>query len=140
MKLWKLGLALGLMNVLGALHAFGNDHAGPMGDDMAKCMPHSKCGPKGVMHSNLVATTDGGVVVLCGKHLVKFDKNLKVVKEVEMECACCAKKGEEAGQGMGDMCPRHGDKHDTDKKAPEAKPADAKKAAPEVKPAEPAKK
>lgn len=33
----------------------------------------------------MVATRDGGVVVLAGEKLMKFDKNLKLVKEVEVK-------------------------------------------------------
>jgi hypothetical protein len=143
MKRWKLLLAIGSLTLLGAFNAYANHHEGKMGEEMGRGMPHPKCGPKGGMHSTLVATTDGGVVVLCGKQLVKYDKNLKLVKEVELECSCCAKKGDEAGKGMGEMCPRsHGgdDKKPDEKKGEESKPADVKKAAPEAKPAEPAKK
>ena len=34
--------------------------------------------------SQMVATTDGGVVVKMGNKLLKYDKNLKLVKEVEL--------------------------------------------------------
>ncbi len=36
--------------------------------------------------SSLVATSDGGVVILCGNRLMKFDKNLKKVSEIELAC------------------------------------------------------
>ena len=33
----------------------------------------------------MVATKDGGVIVLTGNKLVKYDKNLNLIKEVELE-------------------------------------------------------
>lgn len=49
----------------------------------------------GMMHKDsLVATSDGGVVVLSGPRLIKFDKDLNVVKEVEMP------RGKKPGQEM----------------------------------------
>ena len=35
--------------------------------------------------SSLVATTDGGVVVLMGNELSKYDKDLNLVKQVEIK-------------------------------------------------------
>ena len=37
------------------------------------------------MMNNLVATSDGGVVVMIGNKLYKYDKNLKLVKEAEIK-------------------------------------------------------
>jgi hypothetical protein len=37
------------------------------------------------MMGNLVATNDGGVVVLMGRKLYKYDKNLNLVKEAEIK-------------------------------------------------------
>jgi hypothetical protein len=42
-------------------------------------------GMMGSMMRTAVATSDGGVVVLNGTKLVKFDKNLNVVKETELK-------------------------------------------------------
>ena len=47
----------------------------PMGPMMMKAM----------MEKSIVATTDGGVVVLAGNKLIKFDKDLNVLKEVEIK-------------------------------------------------------
>ena len=38
----------------------------------------------GMPRESLVATSDGGVVVLSGPRLVKYDKDLNLVKEVEI--------------------------------------------------------
>jgi hypothetical protein len=60
---------------------------------------------KGMMHhgmmmkndmaggASMVATSDGGVVVLSGCTLTKYDKNLKVAKEVKMSCGMEKKAG-----------------------------------------------
>ena len=37
------------------------------------------------MHPMVVATSDGGVVILTGKRLVKYDNALNLVKEVELK-------------------------------------------------------
>ena len=42
-------------------------------------------GPMHGMHPTVVATSDGGVVVLMGNKLTKFDSALGLVKEVEMK-------------------------------------------------------
>ena len=43
-------------------------------------------GPGGMrMGKELVATTDGGVVVLIGNKLMKYDANLNLVKETEIK-------------------------------------------------------
>jgi len=40
---------------------------------------------KSMMSKQIVATTDGGVVVLAGNKIMKFDKNLNLVKEAEIK-------------------------------------------------------
>lgn len=47
----------------------------PMHTMMAKCM----------MHKEMVATEEGGVIVMMGNKLMKYDKDLNMVKEVEMQ-------------------------------------------------------
>lgn len=75
------------------------------------CMHEGMC-----MCAKLVATSDGGVVILRGNQLFKYDANLKLVKEAEIKPpAEPAKKAEKP-------------------KAPEAKPA-----APKPAPVEPKK-
>ena len=41
--------------------------------------------PPPPMMGNLVATNDGGVVVMMGNRLYKYDKNLNLVKETEIK-------------------------------------------------------
>ena len=46
----------------------------------------SKYGKMGMMmQKQLVATSDGGVIVLAGNKLYKYDKNLNLVKEAEIK-------------------------------------------------------
>ncbi|MBU0709697.1 MAG: hypothetical protein KJ923_03175 [Candidatus Omnitrophica bacterium] len=40
---------------------------------------------KGMMEKKMVATEDGGVAILFGNKLLKYDKNLKLIKEVEID-------------------------------------------------------
>ena len=40
---------------------------------------------KSMMDRNVVATSDGGIVVVAGNKLTKYDKDLNVVKEVELK-------------------------------------------------------
>lgn len=108
-----------------------HDHGpGKMGEDMAMGMKHHGCGPMGMGGhggSNLVATSDGGVVVRCGNELLKYDKNLKLVKSVEIECAKCCKKDSASAEGEMGMCHKPGksgmmEKSMEPKKADDAKP------------------
>jgi len=114
-----------------------------------QCKKPEMCAKQGMGHcgpmnaSQMVATSDGGVVVKCGKMLVKFDKNLKKVKEVEMECPCAKCDGTQmkghSMEGMGnkggtEMPPRHPEMGMSKDGA--AKPAESAK----PKAAEPAKK
>lgn len=47
---------------------------------MKHCMMMDK-----MMPSKMVATTDGGVIVLSGNKLLKYDQNLSLVKEAEIK-------------------------------------------------------
>jgi hypothetical protein len=79
--------------------------------------------------SSIVASNDGGVIVMTGNKLQKYDKNLNLVKEVEikvdapMDCAMGGKK-------MCPMCQKMMDKKGGMDPAmpagnPEAAPSDA---------------
>lgn len=41
---------------------------------------------KSMTEKSVVATNDGGVVILAGNKLMKYDKNLELKKEVEIKC------------------------------------------------------
>lgn len=47
---------------------------------------------KSMMEKSMVATQDGGVVVLIGNKLLKYDKNLNLQKEVEIKIDTVAMK------------------------------------------------
>ena len=54
------------------------------------------------MEKSMIATPDGGVIVLAGNHLVKYDKNLNVVKEADIKVDMAAMQKEM--EGMMKMC------------------------------------
>ena len=75
------GLAIAQMNDKGK--EMMGDKAGMMegkGGMMGMCPMM-----KSMMERSVVATSDGGVIVVMGNKLTKYDKNLNVTKEVELE-------------------------------------------------------
>ena len=80
-----------------------------------------------MMEKTMVATSDGGVIVLAGNKLTKYDKDLNVVKEVEL------KMDMEGMQKMMDnmkgMCPMMGKMKSSD----ESKGEESKESAEEEK-------
>jgi hypothetical protein len=89
---------------------------GMMGDKMDKGMKmHGAMMP--MMPKQLVASNDGGVIVLAGNKLYKYDKNLTLVKEAEvkvdmegmkkmmegMKANCPMMKHDEKGEAPGEM-------------------------------------
>jgi len=76
-----------------AYFAFAAEHPGAMmgkpegkmmGAGMAACPMHMmKCGH--MMKSEITGTQDGGVIVMCCNKLYKYDKDLNMVKSVEMK-------------------------------------------------------
>ena len=73
---------------------------GMMGDGMMGKMRGMMM--HGMMKVSMVATPDGGVIVLSGHTLTKYDKNLNVVKEVELKCCEGMEKCPMMGKGMKD--------------------------------------
>ena len=59
-----------------------------------------------MMEKKMVATSDGGVIVLAGNKLTKYDKDLNVVKEVELKMDMEAMK--KNMDDMMKMCPMMG--------------------------------
>ncbi len=116
---------------------------GKMGGEIAHGKKGPDCGPMGMGGhggSTLVATTDGGVVVRCGNELLKYDKNLKLVKSVEIECAkCCKKDSAMSGDDMG-MCHKPGKMGMPEKSMEPKKGDDAKAVTPATPAPTPAKK
>jgi hypothetical protein len=54
------------------------------GEMMGKCPMHGMM-MKGMMEKSMIAAGDGGVIVLAGNKLIKYDKDLNIVKEVEIK-------------------------------------------------------
>ena len=76
-----------------------------MGDKMGKGMMMHAMMPK-----QIVASNDGGVIVLAGNKLYKYDKNLVLVKEAEIKVDTEAMR--KMMEGMKANCPmtKHGEK------------------------------
>jgi hypothetical protein len=49
---------------------------------MKKCPMHGMM-MKGMMEKSIIATADGGIIVLAGNKLIKYDKDLNLLKEAE---------------------------------------------------------
>ena len=59
---------------------------GMMGKEMTDGKMMGMCPMmKSMMDRSVIATTDGGIVVVSGNKLTKYDKDLNVVKEVELK-------------------------------------------------------
>ena len=58
---------------------------GMMGKGMMGMCPMMGGMMKSMMDKSMVLTSDGGVIVLSGNKLTKYDKDLNVVKEVELK-------------------------------------------------------
>ena len=99
MKKWMILFAAAFIVGSGSL-VLANEQDGDMGDGKGMMgdkmmMMHKMMGEKSMVSSN-----DGGVIVLIGNTLYKYDKNLKLIKQVDLSCS----------MGMGDkkMCPMKG--------------------------------
>jgi hypothetical protein len=95
-----LTFAAGVYVVLGAQGQEGmmggmmGQHKGMMEPNsmmMEKCMTMMRekgmghMGMHPMMHSSMVATSHGGVIVMIGPKLLKYDKDLNLVKETEIK-------------------------------------------------------
>lgn len=123
---------LGVLALVVVLAGAGLAHAegmkgGMMGHGMmdGKAMDmHSMM--QGMSDVKVIATSDGGVVVVSGDTLTKYDRNLNLVKQVELKgCKMCLYKKDGAKKGgcpmmgkgsMGDM--KEGPDGDDDDDAP----------------------
>ena len=79
------GLAIAQMDkskeMMGDKAGMMDDKGGMMGGGMMGMCPMMKS----MMERSVVATSDGGVVVVTGNKLIKYDKDLNVIKEVELK-------------------------------------------------------
>lgn len=75
----------------------------PQGKMMGMCSMHGMM-MKTMFGKHIVATQDGGIVVMAGNKLIKFDKDLNRIKEVEIMDAEGIKK---TMMQMEEECPMH---------------------------------
>ncbi len=79
--------------------------AGEAGKEGMQKKHAMKCMMDMMMNKQMVATSDGGVVVLFGHKLYKYDKNLNLVKEAEIKMDFEAMK--KKMQEMKEKCPMY---------------------------------
>ncbi|MBP9855472.1 MAG: hypothetical protein KBD53_11450 [Candidatus Omnitrophica bacterium] len=99
------GLALAQMDK--GKDTMGDKGMGMMGKGMMNSKMMGMCPMmQSMMQKQVVATSDGGIIVVAGNKLTKYDKDLNVIKEVEL------KMDTEGMQKMMDnmksMCPMMG--------------------------------
>ena len=99
------------------------EHKGMMGGEHKGMMGHGMMCPlcSSMMERQVVATGDGGFVVILGSKAMKYDKDLNVVKETELkmdvqgmmdkmkDCPMCKMMKEKMGDKK-DMMMEHADK------------------------------
>lgn len=59
----------------------------------------------GMMQNSVVATSDGGIIILQGPRLIKYDKDLTLVKEVELPRGKKPQKMEDENEGKDPEAP-----------------------------------
>ncbi|MFH0753101.1 MAG: hypothetical protein V2A70_00875 [Candidatus Omnitrophota bacterium] len=128
MKVTVFVMTLLFLGAGAGVNSFAQGMEGMMGDEPmkhkgmmmgAEGQEHGKMGMrpvmgmmKDMMAKSMVASSDGGVIVLVGNKLMKYDKNLALVKEVEIKIDmaamqkdmmknCPMMKGTMMGAGMG---------------------------------------
>ena len=131
MKTMKILVLAAIAMMFGAILACAQAPGGnnPPSEGQGNEMPmEKKQGPMmamnmmGFMPKQMVATTDGAVIILAGNKLLKYDKDLNLVKEVEITGVAEMKIDAGAMQDMiGKMKEKYG-KH-KDKSEPESQPA-----------------
>ncbi|MBI5149323.1 MAG: hypothetical protein HZA28_00930 [Candidatus Omnitrophica bacterium] len=78
---------------------------GMMDDGMMKMMKMMHAHSAMMRSPTMVASNDGGVIVLTGNKLSKYDKNLNLVKEAEIKTEMGGMGGMMGGMGGKKMCP-----------------------------------
>ena len=76
---------------------------------------------KSMMERSIVATSDGGIIVVMGNKLTKYDKDLNVVKEVELKMDM--EGMQKMMDNMKNMCPMMHSKMDADDDDDDVAPA-----------------
>jgi hypothetical protein len=110
MKKWTL-MGLVLVVILSSVSLSSAEEMKDMQDkepEMKKGMMMGKGKMMGqmmmkVMEKSVTATSDGGIVVLAGNHLVKYDKDMNIIKEADVKVDMDAMQKDM--EGMMKMCP-----------------------------------
>ena len=77
----KIFCAVMVLSLLGTVPAFAAENS----KKEMPPMPGMDCMGMGGKTSSMVATDEGGVIVLAGNKLIKYDADLNIVKEVEVK-------------------------------------------------------
>lgn len=88
MKRLLMIVTIGILVGFAGYVVFADQHAEKMGEGMMRQMSSCPMCPmmcKAMMEKSLIATSDGGVILMAGGKLTKFDKDLNKVKEVEVQ-------------------------------------------------------
>ncbi len=97
MKTWMWVVALVVLIGGVSLVSADDMKGGMMEKGMGMCMM------KDMMDKTVVATSDGGIVIVIGNKITKYDKNLNVVKETEFKMDM--EGMHKMMEGMKGMCP-----------------------------------
>ncbi len=131
---WSFAEEKGLMNQekMGQKGMMNMGDTGMMGKGMmgSKMMGMMGMCPmmQSMMQRQVVATSDGGIIVVSGNKLTKYDKDLNVVKEVEQKMDMEAMQ--KMMENMKSMCPMMGKMMSSDgSKAEESKESAAEEKA-----------
>jgi hypothetical protein len=95
MKRLLMIVTIGILAGFTGYVVFADQHEGKMGQCMMQQQGKDSCPMgscpmcpmmcKAMMDHTLAATSDGGVVLMAGCKLIKFDKDLNKIKEVEIQ-------------------------------------------------------
>jgi len=95
MKRLVIVVTAGILVVFAGYRVFARQHTKQMGGGMMSEKVKQKCPMpecpmcmmmcKSMMDKSLIAAEDGGVILMAGCKLIKFDKDLNKVKEAEIE-------------------------------------------------------
>lgn len=94
----RIAVMLVIMLVAASVISFAEEPvevAGAMKGKEMKGDMSKKHGMMKMMHKKLVATDDGGVVLMMGNKLIKYDDKLNLVNEVEIKKCMPAEKSEQ---------------------------------------------
>ena len=95
----------GMMMGEGKMHGGEMMCGGMMGGRMGMCPMHGMM-MKQMMGRSVIATEDGGIIVMIGNRIAKYDKKLNLVNEIELKVDM--EKMQQKMKKMMDECPMCG--------------------------------